>query len=214
MSGINAHRLLLIVRSGARKCDASRTIEARVAAHSSRRPRCARAPQDEDGVCCAPTMSNSHASLSLPLWGGWRATLVREPGGVTRKDPTCCSLTLAASLPTRGRDKSVRRAFAFLSIQLSNSQRSAGPCFAQATGAPVFLSLEIRGSGAPTGASTNSRHACSLRYATGPCAPAWTSRPGMPRRPALHCGDFGPRDRTSGHGWSVLSITSRSAPLA
>ena len=71
------------------------------------------------------------------------------------------------------------------------------PVFWSGSGAPVFSFLpHTRGSGAPSGASTNSR---PRRQA---CAKLALRRrhpsSGMPRRPALHCGDFLPRVRASG----------------
>jgi hypothetical protein len=87
-----------MVRSVARKCDASRTIEARVAAHPSRRPRYARAPQDEVEFVARSQCQTANAPPARVL---------------------------------------LRRR-----VRLS------------------FPSPDTRGSGAPTGASTNSRHAC------------------------------------------------------
>ena len=77
----------------------------------------------------------------------------------------------------------------------------SGPCFGQATGAPVFFIYFlgiIRGSGAPSGAFnkiTLRRQACETYLAH---RRHLTLE--MPRLPALHHGDFGLRDRTSGRG--------------
>src|SRR5829696_5586460 len=95
--------------------------------------------------------------LPSPLWGGkLRAAASSRVGSfVHHLTPPGSRPASLATLPTRGRDKRVRRA---LKDPISKQPSGSGPCFGQATGAPVSFLFPriIRGSGAPKRRTNNS----------------------------------------------------------
>jgi hypothetical protein len=95
-----------------------------------------------------------------------------------------------AAILRDGASRLLRMRRCVLRAHYSNSQVSSAGVWS-GSGAPVFSSSEN-----PRERSADRRikqiHAAhvSLPASQASCAPAWTSKLWMPRRPALHCGDF------------------------
>jgi hypothetical protein len=153
-----------------------------------------------------------------PLRGGKLRALASSRVGSSYAPHPASRPCRSPPSPQGGGIKRVRRASSLLLIQISNSHASSAGV-GSGSGAPVSF-LIPRGPGGvvprkmPEGAERRPAHQhihaahVSLPASRASCAPAWTSQLRMPRRPALHCGDFGPRDRTSGVRTGLLNPRS------
>jgi hypothetical protein len=180
---------------------------------------CLRLNRGESGAAMLIRISNSAASsFPSPLRGGkLRApassrvgsSCVTPPGSRQRSQACadCVDLSACRSPPSpQGGGKESLPRFPSSLIQSFKQPCGIGPCFGQATGC-LSLLLSPGNDPGERSAERRSNNSALMRRGTHLAI-------GASRLPALHGGDFCPRDRTSGDWTGFSPMIRRLSPLS